>query len=194
MLQHTILVTALLMMVLPVAAQELFVPEQVITELKAFYPDTTLVEAGVPRCVIVYPEEAEYEAVARQVAAAIKTATGADVPMKTATQYQVADRDTNLICLGRMNNNKLALDLYIWRFVASDDWFPGPDGYEFRTVCDPWGNGHNVVMLGGSDLEGVRKAVEQFITTLWPNAGDTANYPDGVERHRKSGRIYRSQN
>ncbi|NLJ35619.1 MAG: PQQ-like beta-propeller repeat protein [candidate division WS1 bacterium] len=166
MLQHTILVTALLMMVLPVAAQELFVPEQVITELKAFYPDTTLVEAGVPRCVIVYPEEAEYEAVARQVAAAIKTATGADVPMKTATQYQVADRDTNLICLGRMNNNKLALDLYIWRFVASDDWFPGPDGYEFRTVCDPWGNGHNVVMLGGSALEGVRKAVEQFIATL----------------------------
>jgi len=179
MLQHALLMIVAVLVMLPMAAQELFIPEQVITELKSYYPDTTLVNAGRPECLIVYPDEAGYEQLAGEVEAAIKAATGVEVPMKTDLQYRTTDREANLVCLGRMNNNKLGLDLFIWRQVASDDWFPGPEGYELRTVCDPWGNGRNVIMLGGSDLEGVRLAVKQFLQIL--AQGETLVIPHTIE-------------
>ncbi len=158
--------TIALLCVLSVAAQELYVPPQTIAELKPVYADTILVDAGRAECVIVHPEEPGYAELARQVAAAIKAASGAEVPVKPDGDYAETDRETNLICLGRMNNNRLALELYIWRYVAADDWFPGPGGFELRTVADPWGNGRNVLMLGGSDLEGAERAVEHFQALL----------------------------
>ncbi len=146
------------------------VPPQVITKLKTYYPDTTLVRGGAAECVIVYPAEEGYEALAREVATAIKAASGATVPMKVSSEYGEADRATNLICLGRMTNNELARDLYIWHYILCDDWFPGPGGFVVRTCSDPWGTGKNVVMLGGIDVDGVGAAIEHFKTMVKPGA------------------------
>ncbi len=165
----TIFFLSIALAVLPGSAmtsQSVKGPPRTITELKTLYRDTTLVEDGRASSLIVYPDKPGYHELALEVAGAIKTATGAEIPVKTGEEYTQADQMTNLICLGRMNNNRLALDLYIWRYIASDDWFPGPDGFEFRTVSDPWGNGKNVIMLGGSDLAGVRRAAETFKETL----------------------------
>lgn len=180
MIQHIIPAVAfILLLTLPVAAQELYVPEQTITELKTLYPDTTLVNGGRPECLIVHADEPGYAGMAEQTARAIKTATGADVPIKPDTEYTKADREKHLICLGRMNNNKLALELYIWHSIASDDWFPGPGSYEVRTVSDPWGTGRNVIMLGGSDRDGVRAAVECFEAML--AGGQTLTVPYTID-------------
>ncbi len=147
---------------------ELYVPEQTITQLKTYYPDTILVENGQATCIIIHPAGDGYADLAAQVAAAIKAATGAEVPVKSDKEYSEADHATNLICLGRMNNNKLAFDLYVWHYVACDDWFPGPGdkehppGFVVRSCCDPWGTGKNVIMLGGTELDGVKLAVEHF--------------------------------
>ncbi len=176
-----VLVAMLGLLVLPTLAAELYVPPRALTKLKNYYPDTTLVRQGQAECAIVYPDEDGYAELAQQVASAIKAATGAEVPIKTAEQYSEADRDTNLICLGQMNNNKLALELYIWHYIACDDWWPGPEGYVVRTCCDPWGNGHNVIMLGGIDREGVKRSVEQFQPLL--TKSDTLTVPRTIKVH-----------
>ncbi len=168
---------------------ELYVPEQTITELKTYYPDTTLVENGEAACVIIHPAEEGYAELGAEVAAGIKAATGAEVPVKSDKDYSEADHATNLICLGRMNNNKLSLDLYIWHYVACDDWFPGPGdeehapGFVVRSCCDPWGTGKNVIMLGGTELDGVKLAVERFKGMI--AKGQTLTIPRTVEVHFK---------
>jgi len=147
-------------------AQELFVPPQVITALKRGHPDTALVADGRAAALIVHPDDPGYADLAARVAAAVEAASGVALPVRPAGQLTAADREQHLVCLGRMNNNPLAQELYLWRYVAADDWFPGPGGYDVRTVHDPWGNGRNVIMLGGSDLEGVTEAVTQFLDRL----------------------------
>ena len=182
-MRDVMLLGALCLLAASTFAAELYVPPQTIAALKAYYPDTTLVDAGKATCAIVFPDEDGYADLAADVASAIKDAAGAEVPSKTDKQYTQADRATNLICLGRMNNNKLALDLYIFHYVACDDWFPGPEGYVVRTCCDPWGTGKNVIMLGGSDLDGVKLAVECF-RTLLPK-GNTLTIPRTIRTQFK---------
>ncbi len=154
-------------------------PPQVITELKTFHPDTALVRDGRAESLIVHPDTPEYAELAQQVADAIQAASGVAIPIKSDRQYIRADREMNLICIGQLNNNLLARKLYIWRYIAADDWFPGPTGFELRTVSDPWGNGRNVILLGGSDLEGARRAADRFRATL-PQA-ETLVFPYTIE-------------
>ncbi len=146
-------------------------PPQAIHQLKPSHPRTVLVEAGKPRSLIIHPDKPGYAEAARELAESIRNSSGAVIPVKSDRKYTDADRAETLICLGRMNNNRLALDLYFWRYIVSDDWFPGPGGYELRTVTDPWGTGRNVIMLGGSNLQGVRAAVKAF----------EENIPDGSD-------------
>ncbi len=184
-MKYEIFLLLSILCVAPLQAVAQNVPPQAITQLKTYYPDTTLVEAGKANCIIVYPEEEGYAELAQDIVAAIKAATGATVPTKTTDEYTEADRNSNLICLGRMNNNKLALDLYIFHYIACDDWFPGPGGDEHppgfvvRSCCDPWGTGKNVIMLGGTELDGVKLAVEYFKGLL--QKGDTLTIPRTVK-------------
>ncbi len=163
----------------PQLVEDLNKPPQVITELKTYYRDTPLAEGGEASSLIIHAEGSGYAGLARELAVAIREAIGAEVPVKRARDYSENDREVNLICLGRMGNNALAFDLYVWRFIASDDWFPGPVGYELRTVSDPWGNGRNVIMLGGSDVEGVRLAADRFVEVL--GRGEDPVFPYTIE-------------
>ena len=167
---HVPVVAALLLGCLAADAAEpsLYVPKQVVTKLKPLYPDTGLVKGGQPQAAIIAPRDQAYAPLAQAVADKIKAATGAVVPIKTDGHYAPADKDRHLICLGQMMNNKLAFELYVPRHVACDDWYPGPEGYVVRTVCDPWGKGTNAIMLGGSDLTGVQRAVERFCALIKP--------------------------
>ncbi len=156
-------------------------PEQ-ITRLREIDSETVLVAGGAAEVWIVYPgppsDEKEqaywddadpggdteaYAALAREIAAAIEAAGGARPALRRADEYTPADREQHLILLGRMNNNRPAYELYVDRRIAADDWFPGPDGFVVRTVTDPWGLGRNVILLGGSDIAGVRRAVAHFL-------------------------------
>ena len=164
-------VALILMGVMVCGAQpQLYVPEQVVTKLKPLYPDTPLVKAGKVQATIIAPQDKAYAPLYQAVADKVKAATGAAIPVKTDDQYAEGDKDGHLICLGQMMNNKLAFELYVPHYVACDDWYPGPEGYVVRTVCDPWGKGTNVIMLGGSDLEGVQRAVDRFCDLVKPGA------------------------
>ena len=138
-------------------------PEQVITKLKALHRETSLVTAGKANALIVIPEGDEYRALGLQVKDAIATATGATLQVKTGAEMGDGHFGQHVILLGNMDNNPFAEELYWEKYIACDLDYPGPGGYVVRTACDPWGTGKNVIVLGGSDAEGVQRAVSAFL-------------------------------
>ncbi|MGC9318014.1 MAG: FG-GAP repeat domain-containing protein, partial [Armatimonadota bacterium] len=64
-------------------------------------------------------------------------------------------------------------------YACADSIFPGEGGYVIRTVHDPFagtpgGEGVNVLVLAGSDGDGVRRAVDVLTQRYLPDAGDIA--------------------
>ena len=162
-------------------------PPQAITQLKTLYRETALIQQGRLRVRIIRPDNEAYIEPAQAVAAALRAMAesvaakpsgimpGDPWPaIKTDKDYRTSDRNYHLICLGQMNNNRLAFELYVRHLIAADDWYPGPDGHVMRTVSDPFGKSSNVIFLGGSDSAGVKKAVARFTATLEALAADPA--------------------
>ncbi|PIZ44901.1 MAG: hypothetical protein COY42_13195 [Armatimonadetes bacterium CG_4_10_14_0_8_um_filter_66_14] len=137
---------------------------QSLTTPKGRYPDTVLSADGLPKAVIVHPDDAVHQALAKTLAEVIRVAGGANLP--TATQ--APNESTNLILLGNLSNNPAVVPLYGQHYCATDDLYPGKGGYVLRTIHDPWGTGKNAILLGGSDAAGVRRAVEEFAKLLKP--------------------------
>ena len=52
------------------------------------------------------------------------------------------------------------------RTLPTDLWYPGPAGYELRTLCDPLATGHNLILVGYSDAEGANRASEALVGHL----------------------------
>src|SRR5262245_23907069 len=71
-------------------------------------------------------------------------------------------RDHTLIVLGNLGTNRAILPLYARYLCATDATYPGGDGYDLRTIVNPYGTRSNVILAGGSTLRGVTRAVERL--------------------------------
>lgn len=133
--------------------------------------ETPLVAAGKPLAMIVAPAGQEWSAVAADVAATIKQASGTDLPIKAADQVTNAQMSEGaVILLGNVANNRAMLYPYSHLMTFADGVFPGAGGYELRSICDPWGKGSNMVIIGASDLAGAKAGVAAFKKLLKPAA------------------------
>ncbi|MBI3923597.1 MAG: hypothetical protein HY318_19415, partial [Armatimonadetes bacterium] len=142
-------------------------PPTAFPVLKPMYLTTPLVADGNALCAILTPDEPGYRELGERVAAILTKRTGAKPVVRTS----IADVDpekTTVIALGQMINNKLIERLYWNHYLYLDSLCPGKDGYLFQTVHNPypWTGGHNVLVLGGSTLEGVARAVGDFESTV----------------------------
>lgn len=143
------------------AAQEPLPPRQ-------FQLTVPLVTAGQPVAAIVAPAGAEYQALAARVQAAVREASGAELPI-IAPEEALPEAWTggrSFILLGRLGDSVAVDALYVGSYVCADALYPGAGGHELRTVHDPFGTGASGVFLGGSDLAGVERAVERFAEIL----------------------------
>jgi len=68
--------------------------------------------------------------------------------------------------IGNLGDSLLVRELYIRFFCATDLTYPGPSGYELRTLADPFGSGHNVIHLGYSDSSGFETGFEALMRQL----------------------------
>lgn len=141
-------------------------------ERKPFVLDTVLVDQGRASAVIVSPESPGYAALAERINDSVAGATGAALPIRKDSDFAAlrgelkVTPDTNLIVLGNMDSSGMVTYLCLMGYCTVDTLSPGKGGYMIRTVHDPWGNGANVIVLLGSDLAGVRLAVERFCAQL----------------------------
>lgn len=140
-----------------------------VRELKPLFLDTMIVEGSVPRSVLVTPGDRRYEHLVSKLQERIWSLCGINLAVYTDEQvpHDLLER-SNVITIGNMADNAFIEKLYReWRVIL-DLKYPGPGGYTVRTLHNPYGTGHNVIFVGGSDLTGVERAMEAFLTHLQP--------------------------
>lgn len=151
-------------------------------DLKPLHLDTVLVDEGRPNAVIIVPPGRMYEDLAPKIQAAVERASGARLPI--VKDYEVVTRyakvyggklETNAVVLGNIETSGLVLHLYALRLCAVDSLYPGKGGSIVQTIHDPWGNGTNIILLGGSDIEGIAQAADLFGAEIKP--GRTLTIP-----------------
>ena len=159
-----------------------------ITELKPLYPRTEIIVGGQAKAAIVVPDAPALKQMAEELAAQLEKRGGARLEVLSADSVvsedwqisfgRVAGR--NLIALGNINDNRLLAVLWGERYVVADSIFPGEGGYVVRTVHDPFARGVNVVVLAGSEADGVQRAVDVFCETYLPKAGGDIVLPQPI--------------
>ena len=116
-----------------------------------------------PDCVIAQPKGPEGTALSESVQEAVRSAIGVTLPIKTA---EVVLRDallqTHVIAIGSALDNAVCERLYGMRLMYADKVYPGRGGHEVRTVHNPFGAGHNIVVAAGSDARGTQLAVTRL--------------------------------
>lgn len=146
-------------------------PEQ----LKPLMLETTIVEDGQARAIICYADAPAWREAATVIQSAIRAATGCELPMMTDAELSFEDADaSNLILLGHLDNNRHVARLYHNFFVCLDVGYTGREGYVIRSVHDPWGAGHNAIVVGGSFPEGTRRAAAAFAAIVADAAQGTS--------------------
>jgi len=136
--------------------------------------DLPLVADGRALVTIVAPEEEAMQSVAADLAAFVKGATGCDVPVVADADTVEADgrtakaefRQRHLILVGNALNNRAILPLYCRWLDAADGAYPGGEGYELRTVVNPYGTGCHELILGASTEAGARAGLEALKARL----------------------------
>jgi len=142
---------------------------------KTYHLTVPLVRDGQPVCAIVAPSGEDWAALARQIQTALKP-SGATVPIVAAKDLKPEEISSrNLILLGNFVSNPAIVPIYHQHYLMSDDVWPGPGGYELRTVHDPFGTGTCYVVVGGSDAVGVAAGVQELVALL--PAGKTVELP-----------------
>ncbi|MGQ9732931.1 MAG: hypothetical protein ACUVX8_16865, partial [Candidatus Zipacnadales bacterium] len=139
----------------------------VYTKLKELYLETTLVRNGKAEVTIVAPASGRYNKQAQAIQEAIQDLTGVEPPIVSDTSPEAAVPIVrNLIVLGNRSTNRTISQLYDLYYTLLDLRYPGPHGYEVRTLHNPFGDGRNVIFVGGSDDTGVARGAEVLIQKL----------------------------
>ena len=139
---------------------------------RTIHKNTPLVRDGRPDVTIIYPSlNLAYAQLAQKLANAIQPVGQNEVTMLEdhavipAVKQPLPDpyRKHPLILLGNLNTNRALLPLYARYYCFTDALYPGGDGYDLRTMVNPYGQGANVILAGGSSLAGVQRAVDRLI-------------------------------
>ncbi|MHC4442488.1 MAG: hypothetical protein ACYTA5_07835 [Planctomycetota bacterium] len=138
------------------------------TKLKNLYLNTKLVNDGKSNVIIIVGNSGLYKEQAVRIQEAIKKLTGVKVPL--ASSETTIPIRANLIVLGNRSTNAVISELYNRYYTLLDLRYPGPEGYVVRSLHNPFGNGCNVIFVGGSDTVGINSATDVLLEKL-NNAG-----------------------
>ncbi len=155
------------------AAIGLALGPSVVADLQ-FYssnPTTPLIESGRPASTFVAPDTDVGIAAAMRAQSAVAARWHVTVPIvshrdvveRPCGAIKKAYKRKHLVLLGNMMNNDAILHLYAQYYASCDAQYPGPGGSIVRTVTDPWGHRTNCIIVGGSDAQGLQRAVDVFI-------------------------------
>lgn len=142
-----------------------------ISQAKRLCLETPVVVNGEPQAVVLVPPgDPAIRSIAERLVAQVAQATTAHLRVEEAgpPEGYRSSPAQNVIALGCFADNGLLRTLYYQFYTLVDRWYPGPGGYALHTVHDPWGTGRNVIVVGGSDVEGVRAAAEALAPQLAP--------------------------
>jgi hypothetical protein len=140
-----------------------------IATLKPMHVDTALVLDGKPNAAVVVPADGRYEAPAGAIVKSVKQTTGITLPVVADSEIELPFSQ-NLVILGNRSTNRVIEHLYNFYYTYLDLKYPGAGGYVVRSLHNPFANGHNAILVGGSNDEGMARAVEQFVVAATNSA------------------------
>lgn len=137
------------------------------TQLKDLHRTTWLIRDHRPLVRIVAPSPGTHDRHAARLQAAIRKLTGCTVPIIADSEPEAAVPIKGpLIVLGNRSTNATIGELYNRFFLLTDLRYPGPGGHEIRTIHNPCGGGHNVILVGASDSAGLDRAIDALVAKL----------------------------
>ena len=72
----------------------------------------------------------------------------------------------DLIVVGNLSNSLAARHLYVHHHAFADTYYPGGDGYDVRTIADPFGTGRGCFLVAGSTEAGLSRAADVFLRLI----------------------------
>ncbi len=123
--------------------------------------NTAIVKGGKPQAVILAP--AKYA----KLAESIRDASGVKLAIASDEWAHVpADPAIAVITLGNAADNRILERLYNLHYSLTDPTMPGKGGYELRSLHNPFADGRNFIIAGGSDDAGVKTAAARLAALL----------------------------
>ncbi|MCF7761704.1 MAG: hypothetical protein K9M98_14490 [Cephaloticoccus sp.] len=116
-----------------------------------------------PGLRIVHPAGAAYATMAGKLADALAGLVGKKGVVMTENEPAALVGSGPLLVLGNLMVSTTVRTLYYAAYDFTDLAFPGPGGYVLRTIRDPLGTGAHVILVGGSDREGVSAAARKLV-------------------------------
>ena len=97
---------------------------------------------------------------ADECAALLEKSSG--ISFRTTKDVSRIGQYSNAILLGNRDNNQLIAELYDRYHLIADSYYPGPNGYQLRTLFQPFGDGRDFLLVSGSDVEGTAEAARRL--------------------------------
>jgi hypothetical protein len=131
-----------------------------------------LVKNGHPNVTIVTGASGERDPLALTIQQVIEGITSVRVPIVAdgSPAAEIPPKG-NLIAIGNRSTSAAIQQLSDRYLCILDSQYPGPGGYVVRTLHNPFGDGSNVVLVGGCDTAGTAAAVRAFADELGEAGG-----------------------
>jgi len=128
-----------------------------------------LVKDGRPTITIVHGKQDAVQA--GELRDQLSQALAVDVPMAEVSQvlaprkWRPADKwlAKNLLLVGNIYSNRLLMGLHGKFLVGANATYPGPGRYEIRVVFAPFHRDGQVVVVAGSDRDGLGAGIKRFL-------------------------------
>ena len=138
-----------------------------IEKLKELHRETPLVMEGKPCARVIVPSSGLYDEVGEWIVDLVKDVTGTELSLVTDEDVaSLIPFPSHCVILGNRSTNRILEALYNQYYTLLDLKYPGKDGFVVRSLHNPFGNGFNAYLLGGSDEKGVEDACERFVSEI----------------------------
>ncbi len=132
-------------------------------------PFLAIVRAGGPGVTVIMPLHGKIDGEAGRIVPAVRARYGVKVPVMTGDRALQGLSTSHTIALGCLSDNPFIEALYLRWNTLVDRWYPGPGGYVVQMILSPYRRNHHVLILGGSDPQGVSAATNCFLDQLETN-------------------------
>ena len=138
-----------------------------LKQVRPMAVNTAIVKEGTAHARLVTPMTEPWLGAAKRLQNGIETVTGVQIPIIADTDLTDDDwRNGNLIVTGNLLASSAYARLYHNFFVCADAGYTGAEGFELRTVHEPFGPGGNVVALGAQANAGLACGTDRLLALV----------------------------
>lgn len=129
-------------------------------------PFLEIIGAGEPAATLIVPADGSLDGEARRIVQTVRERGKVELPVVTGDRALRGLPTRHAIALGCLADNPFVEALYFrWKTLV-DRWYPGVGGWVLQSIASPFRPGNHVLLVGGSDPQGVRVATGRLIEQL----------------------------